>query len=127
VLTNSQIDKLGAKLRGGEVDANCLRDLEDFQALYVPAYRHVERVLVETMGLKISGRPSKSTVALTEKLKRESFRLNQIQDISGCRVIVPNLAIQDHIVGSMQVLLENPKIATRLPKTVSLPDLLPHI
>lgn len=110
MLSNSQIDRIGDKLRAGEVDAACLRNLEAFRSLYVEAYRYVESVLVDTMGLKISGRPSKSTVAIIEKLKRETIRLNQIQDIAGCRVIVANLALQDHLVENMQVLLSDVEI-----------------
>lgn len=110
MLSNTRIDKIGDKLRGGDVDASCLRDLETFRSLYVDAYRYVEDVLVETMGLKISGRPSKSTVAITEKLKRETIRLNQIQDIAGCRVIVANLATQDHVVENMAILLSDVEV-----------------
>jgi putative GTP pyrophosphokinase len=110
VLTNNQIDKIGAKLRAGVIDAECLRNLEAFRGLYVESYRYVEAVLADTMGLKVSGRPSKSTVAIIEKLKRETIRLNQIQDIAGCRVVVPNLAIQDHLVENMRVLLSEVEI-----------------
>jgi putative GTP pyrophosphokinase len=110
LLSNSQIDKLGNRLRDGDIDAQCLRQLEVFRSLYANSYRHVERVLAEKMGLRISGRPFKSTVAIIEKLKRETIRLNQIQDISGCRVIVPSLAHQDHLIENMRVLLGDVEI-----------------
>jgi ppGpp synthetase/RelA/SpoT-type nucleotidyltranferase len=109
-LSNSQIDKLGQKLRTDCVDAQCLRDLEIFRSLYAPAYQYVENVLVNHMGLSVTGRPSKSTVAIVEKLKRETIRLNQIQDIAGCRVLVPNLAYQDHVVANMQIMLADAQI-----------------
>jgi putative GTP pyrophosphokinase len=51
--------------------------------------------------LEPSGRPAKSTNSLIEKLKRESIRLTQVQDIAGCRVVVPDILEQDRVVGSL--------------------------
>lgn len=104
-LSKSRIDALGQQLRTGRADAACLRDLERFRALYMPAYREVEKVLTEQMHLKITGRPSKSTVAIAEKLRRETTRLSQVQDIAGCRVLCTNIDAQDRFVGTMKILL----------------------
>jgi ppGpp synthetase/RelA/SpoT-type nucleotidyltranferase len=104
ILSNSQIDKIGGRLRFDDIDADCLRKLEIFRELYVDAYRYVEDILENKVGVPITGRPSKSTVAIVEKLKRETIRLNQIQDISGCRVLVNGLAEQDDLVESLLVL-----------------------
>lgn len=103
VLSNSQIDKLGSQLRKGEMSVEILEKLEVFRSMHSSAYRYVENVLVETMGLQVTGRPFKSTVAIVEKLRRETIRLNQIQDISGCRVLVDNLAEQDHLIDNMSI------------------------
>lgn len=103
-LSNSQIDKIGGKLKANDIDVDCLTKLEAFRSLYVDSYRFVEGTLVDKMGCRITGRPSKSTVAIAEKLRRESIRLNQIQDIAGCRVLVPDLASQDSLVETMMVL-----------------------
>jgi putative GTP pyrophosphokinase len=102
-ITNAQTDKIGNKLRANEIDIDCLNKLEVFRSLYVEAYRYVEDTLVNKIGCRITGRPSKSTVAIVEKLKRETIRLNQIQDIAGCRVLVSDLASQDDLVETMQV------------------------
>lgn len=110
MLTNSQIDKLGERLRVGEMDADCLRSLEQFRAQFAPAYKFVENVLVDKMALKITGRPSKSTVAIVEKLRRETIRLNQMQDIAGCRVLVDGLNYQDRLVKNMVVMLGDVRI-----------------
>src|SRR5690606_11054829 len=110
LLSNSQIDKIGEKLRAGRIDAQCLRDLEVFRSLYAPAYQYIENTLVNHMGLSITGRPSKSTVSIVEKLKRETFRLNQIQDIAGCRVLVRGLAHQDQLIENMRVMLADANI-----------------
>ena len=48
-------------------------------------------------------RPAKSTQAIIEKLKRQSIRLGQIQDIAGCRLVVDNAAQQDEVVGQLQI------------------------
>ena len=110
MLSNNQIDGIGAKLRKDEIDAQCLKRLEEFRQLFVPAYEYVEDILANKMGLKITGRPSKSTVAIIEKLRRETIRLSQIQDIAGCRVLVADLAAQDNLVLNMQVMLQDVEI-----------------
>ncbi len=103
MITNSQIDRLGAKLRSSVIDANSLRDLEDFRGQFAASYRYVEDILTEKMGLTITGRPSKSTVAIVEKLKRETIRLSQMQDIAGCRILVPALGHQNHCLENIRV------------------------
>lgn len=109
-LSNSQIDKLGDRLRDGELDADCLRRLDEFRALFEPSYQQVETILVNRLGLKITGRPAKSTVAIIEKLRRETIRLNQIQDIAGCRVVVDGLITQDRFVETMKVMLGDVRV-----------------
>lgn len=109
-LSNTQIDKIGQKLRSNEIDADCLRSLEIFRSLYVNAYKYVEDVLVNKMELSITGRPFKSTVAIVEKLKRETIRLNQIQDIAGCRILVSDLALQDHVIANMLIFFSGEEI-----------------
>lgn len=103
-LSNSQIDKIGDRLRSNDIDADCLRKLEVFRELYIGAYKYVEDMLENKLGVPITGRPSKSTVAIVEKLKRETIRLNQIQDIAGCRALVNGLTEQDGLVESLLVL-----------------------
>lgn len=103
MLSNTRIDAIGRKLRKGQIDADCLTELEKFRAMFVPTYRFVEDVLANKMGLHVTGRPSKSTVAILDKLNRESVRLSQMQDIAGCRVLVEDLFAQDKLVADMQI------------------------
>ena len=105
MISNSQIDKIGSRLRSGSIDGDCLEKLEFFRKQFTPAYEFTEDVLVNKMGLKITGRPSKSTVAIIEKLKRGKMRLSQMQDVAGCRVLVPHLAAQDRLVQNLEVML----------------------
>jgi putative GTP pyrophosphokinase len=105
LLSKNQIDKLGDQLREGRIDAEVLRKLEAVRAEYAGAYLRVEHILTEVLGYKVTGRPSKSTVAVIEKLKRESARLSQIQDIAGCRIVAENVRVQDDICHAATVML----------------------
>jgi len=98
VLSRSQVDRIGEKLRRGEVDAETLTKLGEYQLEFDPAYKFVERVLTKRLFLNITGRPAKSTLSIIEKLRRIRSRLSQIQDISGCRTIVHNLDAQDEVI-----------------------------
>jgi putative GTP pyrophosphokinase len=46
----------------------------------------------------LSARPAKSTVSIIRKLRRESIRLSQMQDIAGCRLVVSTIDEQDAVV-----------------------------
>ena len=48
-----------------------------------------------------TGRLAKSTLSIVEKLRRESLRLSQMQDIAGCRVVVGNVVEQERFVASL--------------------------
>lgn len=105
VLSKHQIDKLGDQLREGRIDAQAIRNLDSVRAQYVDAYIRVEHILGGMLGYRLTGRPSKSTVAIIEKLRRESTRLSQIQDIAGCRIIADNIRVQDEICHAATVML----------------------
>jgi len=105
MMSNSQIDKLGRDLRSGQINAENLKRLELFRAEFGEAYKAVEDLFVNKLKLRITGRPSKSTVAIVEKLKRETIRLSQIQDIAGCRVLVPDIGAQDRLVHVLDTML----------------------
>lgn len=103
--SRSQVDRLGDRLRIGEVTAASLRELEGFRASFAAAYGHVETVLTTKLRLKVTGRPSKSAVSIIEKLRRESTRLSQIQDIAGCRVVVRDIEAQDLVCAAISIFL----------------------
>jgi len=98
MLSKTQVDKVGDRLRCGEVDEDALTRLSEYQAEFDVAYAYVERILTKRMYLSVTGRPAKSTLSIIEKLKRINSRLSQVQDISGCRVIVHALTDQDDVV-----------------------------
>lgn len=80
-LSKTQIDRLGDRLRRGPIDEADLRLLDSYRKSFADAYDHVIRVIREPLNLAPTGRPAKSTTSIIEKLKRESIRLSQIQDI----------------------------------------------
>lgn len=63
--------------------------------------------------MQSTGRPAKSTTAITHKLQREHIRLTQIQDIAGCRVIVDDIAEQDTVTEELQELFPSADVIDR--------------
>ncbi|MGH9908310.1 MAG: hypothetical protein ACRD8U_22325 [Pyrinomonadaceae bacterium] len=70
-------------------------------------------IIRNQLGLEPTGRPSKSTMSISEKLRRESIRLSQIQDISGCRLVLPDVAEQDRVIESLGKMFDNVTIVDR--------------
>lgn len=99
--SRSQIDKLGERLKSGPADEADLRELDDFRRSFGNAYEHVVGLIRGTLRLEPTGRPAKSTPSIIDKLRRESIRLTQIQDIAGCRLIVGDLDDQDSVGKSL--------------------------
>jgi len=101
-LSNTKIDRLGIRLRKGEVAEPELRLLDDFRRSFGRAYEHVIETLKHQLALQPSGRPAKSTGSVIEKLNRESIRLSQMQDIAGCRVVVAGISGQETVIASLR-------------------------
>lgn len=97
-MNKSQVDGLGERLRGGTLEERDLRELSEYRQTFALAYHAVLESIREGLGLVPTGRPSKSTTAIIEKLRRESIRLSQIQDIAGVRLVVPRIEHQEHVV-----------------------------
>lgn len=62
----------------------------------------VIRTIREKLHLEATGRQGKSTSSIAEKLRRESIRLSQVQDIFGCRVIVADVFTQDQTIATLR-------------------------
>jgi putative GTP pyrophosphokinase len=101
-MTKTQIDQLGARLRKGDVSEADLRLLDAYRLSFEQAYRHVIGIIRETLKLEPTGRPAKSTTSIVDKLKRESIRLTQMQDIAGCRLIVDDIEAQEKTVAELK-------------------------
>src|SRR3954471_23032236 len=100
-VSKTQIDRLGERLKRGQITEVDLRLLDAYRRTFTPSYEFVVGSIRDKLKLEPTGRPAKSTISIIDKLKRESIRLTQIQDIAGCRIIVDDIAGQDSIVQSL--------------------------
>jgi ppGpp synthetase/RelA/SpoT-type nucleotidyltranferase len=112
-ISKTQIDKLGDRLKKGEITEADLRLLDDYRRSFSQAYEFVAGAIRKELALEPTGRPAKSTISISDKLIRESIRLTQIQDIAGCRLIVAEIAAQNRVVDSLKRLFENAIIVDR--------------
>src|ERR1022692_105436 len=99
-VSKTQIDRLGDRLKGGPHTESDLRLLDDYRRSFGEAYEAVVQT-IRQRGEFPTGRLAKSTLSITEKLRRESLRLSQMQDIAGCRVVVGNVVEQEQFVASL--------------------------
>src|SRR5262245_54820566 len=112
-LSNSQIDRLGNRLRKGNISQDDLTALDSYRRSFSSSYEEVIVKIRDHLGLEPTGRPAKSTTSITEKLRRESIRLSQMQDIAGCRITVKDLDEENHVVGRLSRLFQKAVIADR--------------
>lgn len=112
-MSKTQIDRLGDRLRTGTLSEDDLRELNGYRQGFAPAYRDVIAIVRDRLGIEPTGRPAKSTTAIVDKLRRESIRLSQIQDIAGARLIVPSIKGQDRVVRQIAKAFERTVIIDR--------------
>ena len=103
--TKSQVDRLGDRLRSGKYKESDLVFLDDYRKSFHEIYHTTVKTIRDRANLDPTGRPAKSTTAIIEKLKRESIRLSQVQDIAGCRIVVGTIIDQNQIVSSLANLI----------------------
>jgi len=101
LLSKSQIDRLGEKLRTETYGEDELRLLDEYRRTFGPPYDEVVDRLEKVLDVPVSGRPAKSTNSIIEKLNRESIRLSQMQDIAGCRIVVPDIVQQNRTLAAL--------------------------
>jgi putative GTP pyrophosphokinase len=99
-VSKTQVDRLGERLKAGAHTEDDLRLLDDYRQSFGDAYEVVIGTIRRRGGFP-TGRLAKSTVSIVEKLRRESIRLSQMQDIAGCRVVVGNVIEQEQFVASL--------------------------
>lgn len=112
MLSKSQVDRLGDRLRTGPHKDSDLALLDEFRRSFDDAYQIVVRRLRE-LGFEPTGRPAKSTTSIVEKLLRESIRLSQMQDIAGCRIVVPTIVEQEELLEILRSEYSNVVIVDR--------------
>jgi putative GTP pyrophosphokinase len=112
-ISKTQIDRLGNRLRKGDITDADLRLLDEYRRSFSDAYEIIVRAIRNELGLEPTGRPAKSTTSISEKLVRESIRLTQIQDIAGCRLVVSDMVEQQRVTASLSDLFEDTNIVDR--------------
>jgi putative GTP pyrophosphokinase len=115
-LTKTQVDRLGDRLRKGNITEADLRLLDQYRRSFSEEYEAVVEAIRNELSLEPTGRPAKSTTSISDKLRRESIRLSQIQDIAGCRLIASDVAAQDSVVQSVTNLFEHTTVSDRREK-----------
>jgi putative GTP pyrophosphokinase len=101
LLTISQLNKIGERLRKNLATEDDLRLLDEFRLSFQVAYDEVFAEL-SRMGLNPGGRPQKTTLSIIAKLNRERTRLSRMQDIAGCRVVVDNMFDQERVINDLK-------------------------
>jgi len=101
LLTISQLNRIGERLRKNLATEDDLRSLDEFRLSFQHAYDEVFAELSQ-MGLNPGGRPQKTTLSIIAKLNRERTRLSRMQDIAGCRVVVDSMIDQDRVVDDLK-------------------------
>lgn len=112
-LSKSKIDRLGDRLRKGLLSEADLRLLDEYRRSFRDAYEVVVHSIRERLQLETTGRPAKSTGSIIEKLRRETIRLSQVQDIAGCRLVVTDIAEQGRVVASLREIFPSRSVVDR--------------
>lgn len=112
-VSKTQIDKLGDRLKQGNINEDDLRLLDRYRLSFTEAYESVVGRIRKELGLEPTGRAAKSTTSISEKLRRESIRLTQIQDIAGCRLVVSDIIEQDRVVRALLEIFAGASIVDR--------------
>jgi putative GTP pyrophosphokinase len=111
--TKSRIDQLGHELKQEKISPFDILFLYEYRKSFGEAYNFVIDNIRDYIKINPTGRPAKSTGSIIDKLKRETIRLSQIQDIAGCRIVVTDIDMQEKTVNSLQNLFSKSKIIDR--------------
>ena len=115
-LSARETDRLGERIKGGDVTDQDRHLLEELRVSYLPAYQEVVGRIREVMGLHPSGRPDKRLESIVAKLQREETSLSQMQDIAGCRIVVEDWEQQNWVVQGLVQVFERTRVVDRRQK-----------
>jgi len=99
--SKSQIDRLGERLKTGMHTNDDLRMLDEYRHSFTEASEFVIQT-IRQLGQSPTPRLTKSTASIAEKLRRESIRLSQMQDIAGCRIVLPTVVEQNQYIETLR-------------------------
>ncbi|MGO9271683.1 MAG: hypothetical protein ACLQOO_15710 [Terriglobia bacterium] len=115
-LSKTQIDRLGERLKKGEVSDDDLRLLNAYRGSFAEAYQELVAIIRNATQLEPKARPAKSTTSIIAKLKRQPIRLSRMQDVAGCRLIVRDSVEQNQIVERLKTSLAKAVVVDRRKK-----------
>ena len=112
-LSKTKIDQLGVRLKGETISESDLNLLDSYRRSFIDAYEFVIETIRNNIKSEVMGRPAKSTSSIREKLRRESIRLSQVQDIAGCRIVVKDIDEQETVIEKLAELFPDATIVDR--------------
>jgi ppGpp synthetase/RelA/SpoT-type nucleotidyltranferase len=117
-MNKSDINRLGDRLRQGNLTAQTLSELDAYRRSFQPAIAEVVSSFRNQMGSfpasLLVQRPSKSTPSILAKLSRlPSTNLTQIQDIAGLRLMLHDRLAQDVFVERVMGIFPEVKLIDR--------------
>jgi ppGpp synthetase/RelA/SpoT-type nucleotidyltranferase len=88
-----------------------------FRLSFTSAYQETFTLLHSRFGLQPTGRHPKTVASIVAKLRRQpTTRLSQMQDIAGCRIVIPGIETQDAVVSQIVELFSEVKVDDRRAK-----------
>lgn len=100
-MSKAALDRLGARLAtSDQINDDDRESLVQVVAVYQQVLDDVKAQLT-ALGHEATTRV-KTTGTLIEKLRRESVRLSQVQDLAGARIIVPDRPTQDDVAANIR-------------------------
>jgi hypothetical protein len=112
-LSKTQVDRLGDRLRKGKSAEADFRELDAYRRSFAESYEEIVAIVRNATEMEPTGRPAKSTTSIIEKLRRETIRLSQMQDIAGCRLVVLDVVTQDQLVERLKSALPKAVVVDR--------------
>ncbi len=112
-LSKTQVDRLGDRLRKGKSAEADFRELDAYRRSFAESYEEIVAIVRNATEMEPTGRPAKSTTSIIEKLRRETIRLSQMQDIAGCRLVVLDVVTQDQLVERLKGVLPKAVVVDR--------------
>ena len=111
--SKTQVHKLGERLVAKEPTRKDLELLDQYRLSFGSAYEEVKRALVDELGLPLSGRPQKTTESIVAKIQRERTSLPRMQDIAGCRIVLPTCVDQDSAIQQIRQRFPGSRVTDR--------------
>lgn len=90
-----------------------LRMLAEYRDSFAEPIGLVVDTIRTELALDPARRMAKSNASIIAKLRRESIRLTQIQDIAGCRLVVSGIVAQDQVTESLANIFETASVIDR--------------